>query len=81
MNDKPRLFGRAVTHLLTRIDMVGELKRRAGKPWTEYELSILKAMGSTNRAITIAQRLGRSTAVVRARAAELGIPLKGSDDN
>ena len=57
--------------------MVGELKSRAGKPWTDYEVSILKAMGNGgSRSITIAQRLGRPTAAVRARAAELGISLK-----
>ncbi len=61
--------------------MVGELNRPAGKPWTDYEVSILKAMSSTNRAITIAQRLGRPTSAVRTRAAELGISLKGSEDD
>ena len=58
--------------------MMGELKGRAGKPWTDYEVSILKAMGNGgSRAITIAQRLGRPTAAVREHAAELGISLSG----
>jgi hypothetical protein len=57
--------------------MVGELKGRAGKAWTDYENSILTAMANgDSRAITIAQRLGRPTAMVRKRAAELGISLK-----
>ena len=61
--------------------MVGELKGRAGKPWTDYEINILKAMGNGgSRAITIAQRLGRPTSVVRTRAAELGITLRGVEE-
>lgn len=62
--------------------MVGELKGRAGKTWTDYEISILKAMGNGgSRAITIAQRLGRPTSVVRKRASELGLSLKGTEKN
>ena len=61
--------------------MVGELKGRAGKPWSDYEISILKAMGNGgSRAITIAQRLGRPTSMVRTRAAELGITLRGIEE-
>ena len=60
--------------------MVGELKGRAGKPWTDYENSILRAMGSGgSRALTIAQRVGRPTSAVRERAAELGIALAGGE--
>jgi hypothetical protein len=59
--------------------MVGELKGRAGKPWTDYENSILTAMGNGgSRAIAIAQRLDHPTAVVRKRAAELGMFLLAS---
>ncbi len=60
--------------------MVGELEGRAGKPWTEYEDSILRAMGhGGSRALTIARRLGRPTSAVRERAAELGIGLAGGE--
>jgi hypothetical protein len=61
--------------------MVGELKGRAGKRWSDYETGILKAMGNGgSRAITIAQRLGRPTSMVRTRAAELGITLRGIEE-
>ena len=61
--------------------MVGELKGRAGKPWTDYEISILKAMANGgSRAITIAQRLGRPTSVVRTHAAKLGVSLGGTKE-
>jgi len=60
--------------------MVGELKGRAGKPWTEYENSILSAMGNGgSRAVTIARRLGRPTRAVRRGAAEPGIALTEID--
>lgn len=59
--------------------MVGELKRRAGKPWTDYEISILRAMGNGGSgALTIAKRLGRPTSAVRERAMALGIVLGGT---
>jgi hypothetical protein len=60
--------------------MLGELKGRAGKPWTEYENSILNAMGNGgSRALTIAKGLGRPTSAVRKRPAELGIALTGAE--
>jgi len=62
--------------------MVGELKGRAGKAWTDYEISILKAMANGgSRTIIIAQRLGRPTSAVRTHAAQLGIPLRGTKES
>jgi DNA-binding NarL/FixJ family response regulator len=61
--------------------MVGELKGRAGKPWTDYEVSILKAMAGDYRTIIIARRLGRSTAAIRAHAAALGLSLMDMSDD